>query len=221
MNQAFIFLAAIILISSCTATRYVEPLEKNKQAVGFNFGGALIEYSGLTIPIPLTAVSYARGLSDNLTVFGSLHLTSMYYKNFQTDLGVTYKLLEQNKYIPALSVTPSINFIKHKGEGNSNLWPSIDLNGYWNYGKKNHYFYLGIMNWFELSKIRAHNEPSLRRVLWNPQVGHVFKLGTFQLATELKFLAPYEKTDFIFIPYKGIFGSNGATGVFINLSKTF
>ena len=31
MNKVFIFLAAIILISSCTATRYVEPLEKNKQ----------------------------------------------------------------------------------------------------------------------------------------------------------------------------------------------
>lgn len=211
----------IILIASCNATRYVEPLAKGEQAVGVNFGGPLIEYSGATIPIPLSAVSYARGIDSNLTVFGGIHLTSIYYKNFQTDIGCTYKVLPQDGKIPALTVTPNLNFIKGQGAGNHNLWPALDFNAYWNYGERKNYFYVGLMNWYEPQRRRAHDEQSLKRFIWNPQMGHVVKFGQFQLATELKLLAPYERTEYLFVPYKGILGNNGATGVFINFSRTF
>lgn len=67
----FIFLALTVL--SCAPSRFIEPLSKNQQALSFNIEGSLIDYGGTTIPIPLTSLTYAYGLSNNLTAFGSLH----------------------------------------------------------------------------------------------------------------------------------------------------
>jgi len=217
-----IFFTIIITLASCTASRFVEPLEKGTHTVGVNFGGPLIEFGGATIPVPFSALNYGYGVDSNLTVYGGLHLTAAYFGNIQVDLGATYLLLPQNKYVPAISISPALNIVTRYNFIDTKIWPAIDINGFWNYGAKKNYAYIGISNWIELSRLRAHNESALTRWVWSPQLGHNLKLKKgFQLQTEIKLLAPNHKNNEVFVPYRSLLGNRGASGVFINFIKTF
>lgn len=223
LKKSLLFLPLLIfLLWGCNATRFVEPLEKGKHAVGINAGGPLIEFGGTIIPTPMSGICYGYGVDSNLTVFGGLHTTSLLFSNLQVDLGATYQLLPQQGAIPNFSITPHLNVIAHFGESDTKLWPAVDLNTFWNYGEKRSYFYLGMSNWYEPAASRAHGESTLRRFIWNPQLGHVWKFGKgYQFTTEMKFLAPDEINTYLFVPYRSVLGQRGATGVFLNIVKTF
>ena len=117
--NVFIFLA--LMAFSCAPSRFVEPLSKNQQAVSFNIGGSLIDYGGATIPVPLTSLTYAYGLSNKLTAFGSLHTTSLIFNNLQTEVGVLSQIRGQENYIPGLSSALALNYITELSLGNSKL----------------------------------------------------------------------------------------------------
>ena len=218
-NFAYIVLIASIL-PSCAPSRFVEPLGEDKQAVGINFGGPLIDFGG-TIPIPLSSIVYGRGIDSNLTVFASLHTTSLAFYNLQTDIGASYRLLSQKGYIPAVSASLALNIVYDFNDNNSKTWPELDINAYWNYGKHNNYFYIGMSNWFELAPVRVHGEKQMKRWIFNPHIGHVYKTDNFQYTFEMKFLAPNISHEKAFIPYKSITGNNGATGVYLSVRRTF
>jgi hypothetical protein len=209
-----------LIISSCAPSRFVEPLKKGQHAVALDVGGPLIEFGGLIIPTPLSSISYGYGIDSTKTVFGGLHTTSLLFGNFQGDIGATFKVFKQDKYIPAISISPAINFIK-RPDVKGNVWPAADVNFYWNYGERNNYFYGGATNWYEPEATRAHGESTIQRFIFNPQVGHVTKFNSWQLQTELKFLALGADNELLFVPYRSVFGSKGATGLYINLIKTF
>lgn len=214
-------LLALLALGSCAPTRFVEPLEEKQHAVGFTFGGPLIEFGG-TIPVPLSGIQYGYGIKKNLTAFGALHTTSAVFGNLQLDAGVTYQFLEQKGAIPNLSVTPALNFITNFQTGTTRLWPQVDVNAFWHFSQKKHFVYAGLGNWFVLSGKRAHNEPSLRRWVMNPQIGATFKLGeSWMLTAETKFLAPLTNKSMEFVPYQSVFGNYGATGAYIGITKTF
>lgn len=218
-----LILGLVILSASCVSSRFIEPLDKNKLAIGGNFGGPLIDFGGLTIPVPLTAIEVGYGLDTNLTIHGGLHTTAFFFGNLQLDAGVTYKFLNQNKYIPNLSVNPGFNFVYSPSYKAMKFWPTIDLNAYWNYGKRRNYFYTGFNNMFELSKTMANDQPQKQRWLFNPQIGHVLKSkkGSLQFTTEFKFLALNQDNSYSFIPYNSSTGSHGATGVYLGLRYIF
>jgi hypothetical protein len=217
----FLFFILVFGILSCAPSRFVEPLDKGQHAVAFDVGGPLIEYGGAIIPTPISTISYGYGLDSNKTIYGGFHTTSLLFGNFQIDGGATFKLIDQSGIQPNFSISPAFTFVTRPGEDATNFWPHLDLNAYWNYGKRKNYFYLGATNWFEPQAKRAHEETTLKRFLFNPQVGHTVKLGNWQLQTELKFLGISESNAFVFVPYKSLLGSRGATGVYINLIKTF
>jgi hypothetical protein len=52
---------------SCAPSRIVKPLEKGEQSLTANLGGPLIKFGSAPIPIPLTSVMYARGISNKTT----------------------------------------------------------------------------------------------------------------------------------------------------------
>lgn len=220
MKKFLVFFIGIWAFS-CAPSRFVEPLEKGQHAVALDLGGPLIEFGGLIIPTPMSSISYGYGLDSTKTLYGGLHTTSLLFGNLHLDAGATFKLLNQTGIQPNLSVSPAITFISRPGADATNFWPRLDVNAYWNYGKRNNYFYAGATNWFEPQANRAHGEATLKRFLFNPQIGHAAKFGTWQLQTELKFLAPGEDNSFVFVPYRSVFGNNGATGLYLNLIKTF
>ena len=215
-NYSYLFIALITILQSCAPSRFVEPLEKDELSVGGSFGGPVIDFGG-PIPMPISSLEVGYGVKDNLTAFGAFHTTAAIFSNFQIDAGVTYKFVDQNKFIPNVSVSPSFNFIYGFRSKSAKFWPVVDLNSYWNYGERKNYFYLGINNYFELSKTAANNQPQPHHWLFSPQIGHITKgkNGNWQLTTEIKFLGPNLKNTYSFVPYKSILGEHGATGFFI------
>jgi len=212
-------LIILLLFASCAPARFVEPLQKKELAIGANVGGPVISQGGITTPIPLTAIEIGYGLDTNLTIHGGLHTSALLFGNLQLDAGLTYKLLNQNKYAPNISVNPGFNFIYNFEYGSSKLWPTLDLNAYWNYGKRNSYIYFGFNNLFELSKTMAHEQKQKQRWIFSPQIGHVLKTKKekWQFTTEFKFLALNQDNSYTFLPYKSLTGNRGATGFYLGL----
>ena len=175
----------------------------------------------MVIPTPLANINYAYGFNEKTTLFGGLHLTSLAYGNFQTDIGATFKVWEQDGFIPNISVSPCLNFISHVSTKATKLWPQADLNAYWEFGEYKSYLYAGLSNWFELSATRVHNENSLDHWLMNPQFGYVFKHKTWAYTIEMKLLGLSHDNTHVFVPYRTITGNKGATALFIGASKRF
>jgi len=219
----FYYLPLLVLIGSCAQSRFVEPLQKKEIAVGGTFGGPLLNFGGKPIPIPLSSIEVGYGLDSNLTIHGGLHTTAIMFNNFQIDAGVTYKVLNQDKYIPNVSINPGFNFIYDINDKISKFWPTFDANAYWNYGRRKNYFYVGFNNMFELSKTMALDQPQKQRWLFNPQIGHIIKGKNdhLQFTTEIKFLGLSQKNTYSFVPYNSFTGSNGATGIYLGVRYKF
>ncbi|RMG78145.1 MAG: hypothetical protein D6707_10360 [Bacteroidetes bacterium] len=222
MKKWLLYALPILWLSACAPSRFVEPLQEKQSAVGFSFGGELIDYGGMTIPLPLTSFSYGYGIDSTLTAFGGLHTTALYFNNLQLDLGVTKKIYQGKKYVPSISLSPALNIIKDLNDPILKIWPQIDVNAYWYLGKKQSYIYAGVSNWFELAKYRANEQPQIQRWIYNPQTGIVWKAWEkMWFNAEIKFLAPNQSNQYSFIPWKSALGTRGATGIFIGLTKTF
>lgn len=219
--KLLIFSICLLFIVGCAPSRFVEPLDKGTWSVGGNLGGPVIDFGGAPIPVPLTEIEAGYGLDSNLTVHGGLHTTALLFGVGQFDFGATYKLLDQKKYFPNLSVALGGNVAYSPSEKAAEFWPTLDVNAYWNYGARKSYFYVGFNNYFVLQSRMAFDQQQEQRIIFNPQIGHVFKpkSGGYQIFAELKFIAPHLDSEKAFVPYKSMFGTNGATGFYIGFRK--
>ena len=215
--KKLIFLIIPFVALSCAQSRFVEPLDKGQWSAGGNFGGPLIEYAPAVIPIPLLGAEVGYGIDTNLTVHGGVNITSMFFGNFHLDAGVTYKILDQKKYIPNVSVSPSFNFVYDVYDKVGKFWPVLDVNAYWNYGERRNYFYAGFNNYFELSGTMDNDQPQAHHWLFSPQIGNIIKGKNqrFQFTTEVKFLGVNLDSEYSFIPWSGVTGNMGATGIYL------
>ena len=218
--QRIVFASLIILtIASCAPTRFVKPLAKKQQAVNLSLGGALIDYSDLTIPMPFITATYGYGIDSTLTGFGSLNITSLVYGNAQVELGLTKQLLQQKGARPGISVNPVANIIYRKGA--SKLYPEIDINAFWDYNHNRNFFYVGVSNWFELSGKRAFDQKQEHRWLFTPMIGQTFVRRKWNYNIELKVIAPNIANNTSTVDYKTPFGSHGAFGVYLGCTRKF
>ena len=215
-----LYFSTILLIASCAPSRFVEPLSEGKWSVGGSLGGPVIDM-GAPIPAPLTSVEVGYGIDTNFTAYSALHTTAFLFGNAQLDFGVVYKFLEQDQYLPSISANVGGNFIFSPSERTARFWPIVDVNMFWNYGSRRSYFYAGINNYFDLTRTIAHEQEQRNRILFSPQIGHVFKAkgNRFQITTELKFIAPYANNEPKFVPYASILGNAGATGFYVGFRK--
>lgn len=218
------FLIAVVVLTfiGCAPTRFVEPLEKDQWAVGGSVGGPMVGFGGVAIPAPLSSIEAGYGLDSNLTVFTALHTTSFLFGTGHMDFGATYRPLKQKGYWPSVILTGTAQLAYSPSAKAFNFWPAIDANAYWNYGKRRNYFYIGCNNTFVLSPDVDFDRPNAQRVLFSPQFGHVFKAteNRYQLFAEVKLLGPYIAGEDAFVPYTGILGNQGVTGIYIGFRKT-
>ncbi len=220
--KKIIYSLSIIFFFSCASSRFVEPLENGQQVIALDIGGPTIGFGGAVIPIPLSSVVYARGIDTNLTVFGSLHITSLLFSNLQTDFGATYRFYEsKNQFVPSFSTSINGNAIYDMNDAKFKFWPQLDINAYWNFGKRNHYAYLGVQNWWELAGVRSQGRPQLDRWLVNPQFGVVFKSKNWFYSIETKLLGPSHDNVNAFVPYFSLLGDKGATGIYLGVGYKF
>jgi hypothetical protein len=205
---------------ACSPSRFVKPLRKKESAANISFGGPLIKYGTSTIPIPFLTADYGYGIDSTLTGFASINVTSALFGNLQMELGATKQLLLQKKYRPALSTTIQINPI-FRNKDAFKIYPQIDLNLFWEYGKRKNYFYLGACNWFELSKKRTLNETQKNHWIFTPLLGHSFSGKKWNLNIEAKVIAPNLSNEKVVVDYQTPFKNRGAFGVYIGYTRKF
>lgn len=227
-------LLVAILSYSCAPTRFVKPLKKEQKAVSGTLGGALINQFNIVMPIPLTEITGGYGITDNLTAFGSLHTTALLFGVVQLEAGVLKSFIkpdEKGRYKPGFSATFNNNFAVDVWEGNMKYWPQVDANLFWDYkfqlpkGESGKYkvnnVYLGISNWFELSKYRSHEELQKNHFIFSPHVGHRWERAKWDYTFEAKFLAPYLSNQDMVVDYFKPQGKRGAIGAYITILRKF
>lgn len=219
MKYNLLLFTALIIVS-CSPSRFVKPLAKGEQQINTTLGGPVVSVFGTKIPIPLLSAVYGRGIDSTLTVYGGLHLTSAAYGNFQTDIGLVKNVIKQNKFIPGVSINPAINLISHQFK-NVQVYPQLDANAYWNYGKKENYFYLGVCNWFDLHSKKAHGEKQTDHLIFSPQIGHVFNFNKWTFTLESKLIGPNTDNRDIVVEYSSPLKNKGALGLYLGFSRKF
>tara|TARA_Y100000766_G_scaffold53410_1_gene43241 strand:- start:797 stop:1489 length:693 start_codon:yes stop_codon:yes gene_type:complete len=213
-----------LTLFSCTPSRFVNTLPEGETQVGFSLGGPMQNLFGLTIPTPYSSVVVGHGLKDDITLYGGLHTTALVFNTLQTDLGVTKRLYQSDSsqlWIPDVSGSFTLNTLLEMKDVAFDLFPQIDLNAVWKYGEnKNNFFYLGVSNWFDLSKNKAHAEPKDNPVIFNPHIGNTWQKNKWSLTIEYKVLGLMESNQDIVVSYAKWHGKYSAPGIFIGCSKT-
>jgi hypothetical protein len=208
----------LLYMTGCAPSRYVVPLKSGEQAITAHFGGPAIAFAGTTIPIPLTSVGYGRGIDSTKTVYANLHTTALLYGTVQADFGVCWSLYRKNRF--GLSTNVSGMFTIDKWEKKFRAWPMIDVNAYRYFGTHGNFYYVGLDNWIEFSKYRAHEQ--LQPVHWvmNPHAGIEWCKNTWKFQLEGKWILPYRDNRPNVVEYMGI-GGKGAVGIYFGVYKLF
>jgi len=215
----FLFILAYA-IGSCAPSRIVRPMDKGQKSLSAHVGGPMIDDSKNIIPVPLSSIMYAQGVSDKITGFASIHATSLYYGVVQTDMGFCTHLYYNEEIKLGFSATPVLNMAFDTWVGYFKLWPQLDLNVYWELEPDKSFIYLGIENWFELSKYKAHEQLQKNHWLVNAHLGFTYVRNKWDYTLETKYLVPYLESRPNVVDYKGING-NGALGLYISFTRKF
>lgn len=231
-----ILLGCIIVLSSCGPSRFVQPLERGERAVSASLGGPGINVPGIgPIPLPLTSVTYGQGVTSGLTVYGSWFTTAAIFGTIQFEAGATQRVWKHQEKPMGISVSPGFNVATDIFEWNTKFWPQLDANFYWNYdarfqtqddvvlGKKHvpNLLYAGLGSWYELSAVRAHDEPQPTRIIPIIQLGHDYNWKKWSFKTEMKVIAPFTSNENIVVDYISLLGNNGATGLYFGITRKF
>lgn len=217
---SFVILLLALFFSCCAPSRFVKPLPKDKQALALSFGGPAILFSGAPVPVPFTTLCYAKGLSNKISGFGALHLTSSLFGNLQGDAGAVFKLFERKSGL-GMSCTPVLQAAWAVGQAKSfKIWPSVDINLYYQIPNKASYVYGGLNTWMELANYKAHGEPQNRHLIPNLQVGYLWAKSSWQHQFEFKYLGLGIPNLPGVVDYIGI-GGKGSIGLYYQIIKLF
>lgn len=215
-----ILLVCICCCMACAPARMVKPLDKGQWAAGANLGGPLVNFAGLDIPVPFSAVYGAYGLTQRSTIYTGVHITSAAFGNLQTDVGILTGLMTPDRWRPGLSIGVGLNSISRFQTNDHRFYPAIDLHAYWMYGKRESTIYTGVNNWIDLYNQAGANDDQYN--LWLPAIhlGHIWNRGKWDLSLELKYLAPQLNNNFTVVNY--VFPPNyGALGVYLGAMRKF
>ncbi len=221
MKIKLLYLILVLLLFSCSATRIVKPLEAKKVAVGFDFGGPIVDFAGVKIPVPFSSFSGAYGIDSMMTVFGGLHTTALAFGNLQMDFGLLRDIIPAKGRVPGFSVAPVANFMVNFKQGGFRFYPEIDLNLHWQYSLKyRHFMYFSVANWFDLWAKKAHNEPNPTRYIPNFALGHTFENKKMRYILEARWLSPFAPNNNLVVSYNGI-GGWGTLAFYFGICRKF
>lgn len=228
----FLF-SSLVLLWSCAPARFVEPLKKGEQVITGHFGGPVAKVPGIgAIPIPFTSIGYGRGLTDQTTIMGALQTTSLAFGVGQFELGASQKIWSNDRM--GVSAQLNANFLLDFYTGANRLWPQIDGNYYFKYGRQwkpehldhmcsvyhrnYNFFYAGISNWFDFYRVESQGRPNEQMLIPNFQIGHQWIRPKWTFQAEIKMLAPLSSNENIVVPYPSLLQNRGATGLYFGIT---
>lgn len=222
-------------MASCAPTRFVRPLERGEKAIIASLGGPVVQVPNVApIPLPLTSVGYAQGVTRKTTAFGVLHTTDLVFGIGKIEAGLNTYLYQADRW--GVTATPVLNFAIDKWEWNAKLWPQADFNVYYSFpfesllDQNNHtesfyskelLVYGGVNNWFELAGTRAHGEDQPKNWILSPHVGVEFQTPKWNYQFETKLLAPGVPNRDLTISYSSILKDKGALGIYFGFKRKF
>lgn len=218
--RLLVHFAIILFIASCSPVTMIKPLEKDQWATGASFGGPLIGFGDLTIPVPFTTLSGAYGVDTNATVTAKIYPTAALFGVAQVDIGLLYRFRDSEKWKPGISALPQAMYMIDRWEGRSSFYPSLDINAWWNANSRGDFFYIGATNWFELRNKGALGRDQQQRWIPALNAGYTLVKKKWNTSFEFKYLAPGNSNQNLVIDYKAP-GQNGATAIFISFTRKF
>lgn len=218
MKHFVVVFFALYFLNACSPVHVVKPLKKGEQQAGVSLGGPLIKFSGAVIPVPFTSVHYARGLSEKFTIYGTVYTTAALFGVGQTDLGLSYRLLERDS-ISGLSLNAGFNAGTFFQPGTSRIWPELNLNYYRHYGNRRNFFYGGAGSWIELERRGTHDRPIQSRIRPWLHLGHTWNRTRFSYQLEYRLLSPFQSNQDVVIDYLRLTGNRGVSGLYFSFTR--
>ena len=220
VSRNLLFSLSIILLSACTGSRIVQPLNQSQWQLSASFGGPVLEDSNQnTRIVPLSAVSLAYGLRQNLTAYAGWHTGSYLNDINHVDLGYTQELLQPFAFRPGITYSLQANLFSQQGLENFRFYPQLDINAYWILANKD-FTYVGVTNWFETNTVKAHHQRQTK--FWFPalQAGYSKNLGKYSATVEAKYILPFDQEQKQFVDFLN-FNDRGAIGIYFSVARTF
>ena len=69
-------LVVVALSTACATTHLARPVGRGNTRVSASLGGPLVEFAGAPIPVPMSTVGVAHGVTESVDVHGELHPTA-------------------------------------------------------------------------------------------------------------------------------------------------
>jgi len=153
-------------------------------------------------------------------MFASAHTTAFAFGIIQLNSGVLHQLQNTKGFQPGISIAPALHGMIDIWAWRPRLYPSVDINLFWQAYNSRLLYYAGVSNWFELKQKRAHDE--LQPTHWIPALhsGLRWQQKHWDYGLEMKWLAPLTNNQNIVVDYK-IPGNYGALGVYLSTGYRF
>lgn len=186
MLRFFKFYLIVFVVTGCTSSRFVKPLDKGQKAFFGNFGGPLIEFSEIPMPIPFATIGYGQGIHHDITLYSAIDLTSAIFGVWHHEIGMSANILKlKNNY--AFSVQPGMHMFQNLQTFNAfRMYPVMDISFYKQLPQQQYEFYCNGRFWINAyanqnpewqgySPITTGIYFGLQK--HNKQWGHQFELG--------------------------------------------
>ncbi|NUN70143.1 MAG: hypothetical protein HUU02_10580 [Bacteroidetes bacterium] len=129
MNRScrrLLILLPLSILIGCGVTQPIRTIPAGEVHLTGSFGGGIIPFGGIAIPVPYLTAGAQYGYSDAFTVFGNGHLTAALFKDVGLDLGGAYRAVRQEGIVPELTLAGRGYFFWDAVRGSTTrLYPSL------------------------------------------------------------------------------------------------
>lgn len=219
LKQFVLITVVSLFILGCTNSRVVQPLNKHQWQIAASFGGPVLKKENQLAATPLSSVSAAYGVTQNISAFTGVHPGSYVQGIYHADAGYVQELIHPFHNRPGISYSLALNAFRDDKQ-NTKIYPQFDLNAYWLGIRGRDYYYIGVANWLELDSKKAHGQTQETR--WIPAVhtGYSFVQGKYGLTLELKYLAINNNNQDLIVDYLSP-SDKGVLGIYLSASRKF
>ena len=149
-----------LLFLGCGSMHNARPLEKGQTATGLSFGGPMVNFADMNIPLPNAIVQVKHGMSDNTDhpwdVQYGVNLTAIAFDQMGLQFGGSYLITPQEGLSPAWSVASTAyvyhNYISNDHAYGKGMWFANQSETTLSWTWKKHLIYTGISQTTDLKQ---------------------------------------------------------------------
>ncbi|MCK9407515.1 MAG: hypothetical protein WCX28_01140 [Bacteriovoracaceae bacterium] len=202
-------LSILVILTGCGITQPIRPIEEGTAQVIASFGGPIIPFAGISIPIPYLNVGAIYGYRPNLTLYGNAHITALLYKDVGVDAGFSSRLIPEKGFRPEVTINGRAYFFWDAFRENTmRLYPTGTLTGSYMIGDRS-LWYFGVDNLYQFTT---------SELFLAPFVGYGFPLGeSTMMQMESKWMAMNHDTRHGIFEGVASVAGKGNIGIFVGL----